>query len=172
MIWDKYPDKQNALRPRALVLLLRYSGLRIRDAVTLSCDRVPGDKLLLYNAKAGTPVYCPLPPAVIEALGAIPANDQHYFWTGESKPKSAAGDWQRTLKRLFTLAAVLSGHAHRCRHTIAVQLLLAGVPMERVSILLGLQSIRMTEKHYAPWAPARQEQFEVDVRKTWARIGH
>jgi integrase/recombinase XerD len=30
-----YPDRRNAARVRALVLLLRYSGLRIRDAVTL-----------------------------------------------------------------------------------------------------------------------------------------
>jgi len=46
-------------------------------------------------------------------------------------------------------------------------LLLAGVPIERVSILLGHQSVRITEKHYAPWVRARQEQLEADVRKTW-----
>ena len=30
---DKYPDERNAVRLRALTLLLRYSGLRITDAV-------------------------------------------------------------------------------------------------------------------------------------------
>ena len=45
--------------------------------------------------------------------------------------------------------------------------LFAGAPIERVSILLGHQSVRITEKHYAPWVKARQEQLEADVRRTW-----
>src|SRR5579859_1004647 len=161
-----YPDEANAVRLRALVPLLRYSGLRIRDAVTLARNRVQGDKLFLFTAKTGTPVYCPLPPVVMNALNAIP-DSAYYFWTGTSKPKSAVGDWQRSLKRLFTLAGVPDAHAHRFRDTFSVELLLAGVPIERVSILLGHQSVRITEKHYAPWVRARQEQLEADVRRTW-----
>jgi len=41
-----------------------------------------------------------------------------------------------------------------------------GVPVERVSILLGDQSARITEKHYAPCVRARQEHLEADVRRT------
>ena len=44
-----------------------------------------------------------------------------------------------------------------------MELLLAGVPIERVSILLGHQSVRVTEKHYNPWVRSRQEQLEADV---------
>lgn len=36
----EYPDRRNAARLWALVLLFRFSGLRIRDAVTLSRDRI------------------------------------------------------------------------------------------------------------------------------------
>jgi len=161
-----YPDKLNAVRLRALVLLLRYSGLRIRDAVTLERDRVCDGKLFLYTAKTGTAVWCPLPPAVVEALNAIPAG-KYFFWTGASNPKSCVGDWQRSLRRLFKLAGVPTGHAHRYRDTFAVELLLSGVPLERVSVLLGHQSVKVTEKHYAPWVRARQEQLEADVRRTW-----
>jgi integrase/recombinase XerD len=164
---DEYPDRANyAVRLRALILLLRYSGLRIRDAITLSRNRIQDDKLFLYTAKTGTPVYCPLPPFVVEALNAIPPST-YFFWTGQSKPKSAVGDWQRSLKKLFVLAGVPDGYAHRFRDTFSVELLLAGVPIERVSILLGHQSVRITEKHYAPWVRARQEQLEADVRRTW-----
>jgi integrase/recombinase XerD len=49
-----------------------------------------------------------------------------------------------------------------------VELLLAGVPIERVSILLGHQSVRITEKHYNPWVRSRQEQLEADVKRAWA----
>ena len=129
-------------------------------------DDIQDDKLFLYTAKTGTAVYCPLPPFVVEALNAIPAS-AYFFWSGLSKPKSAVGDWQRSLQRLLILAGVPAGHAHRFRDTFSVELLLAGVPIERVSILLGHQSVRITEKHYAPWVRARQEQLEADVRRTW-----
>ena len=57
--------------------------------------------------------------------------------------------------------------SHRFRDTFAVGLLLAGVPIERVSILLRHQSVRITEKHYNPWVRSRQEQLEADVARTW-----
>jgi len=101
---DKYPDKLNAVRLRALVFLLCYSGLRITDAVTVRRDRITDGKLFLYTAKTGTAVYCPLPPFLLTALEVVPTVSEHFFWTGTSKPKSAVGDWQRALKRLFTLA--------------------------------------------------------------------
>jgi integrase/recombinase XerD len=164
---DEYPDKGNAVRLFALILFLRYSGLRLGDAVTLSRDRIEGDRLRLYTAKTGTHVYCPLPPVVMKALKAIPKNGRHFFWTGNGKVKSTVGNWQRALKRLFKLAEVPTGHAHRFRDTFAVEALLAGVPLERVSILLGHASVKVTEKHYSPWVKARQVQIEDDVRRMW-----
>jgi integrase/recombinase XerD len=168
---DEYglDGSRNRRRMRALVLLLRHSGLRIGDAVTLGCERITGDKLFLYTSKAGTPVYCPLPPFVITALeAAIAQHERFYFWTGNGKPKSIISDWQAKLKDLFVLAKVSNGHAHRFRDTFATELLLAGVPLERVSILLGHSSIRITERHYSPWVKSRQEQLERDVRSTWS----
>jgi len=41
--------------------------------------------------------------------------------------------------------------------------------IERLSVLLGHASIRITEKHYAPWVRARQEQAEADVRRAWGQ---
>jgi len=158
----------NAQRLRALVQLLRFSGLRIRDAVTLRKDRIVNGKLLLYTAKTGTAVHIPLPEFVVPELEmSSGTNPQFYFWSGEGKPKSCVGDWQRSLKKLFRMAGVPDGHAHRFRHTFASNLLLAGVPLDRVATLLGHTNSKITEKHYAPWIRARQEQLEADVRKVW-----
>ncbi|MGC1647732.1 MAG: tyrosine-type recombinase/integrase [Candidatus Sulfotelmatobacter sp.] len=52
-----------------------------------------------------------------------------------------------------------SCHPHMLRDTFAVEMLLAGVPLEQVSILLGHKSVKITEKHYAPWVKARQERL-------------
>ena len=45
-----------------------------------------------------------------------------------------------------------------------------GIPIERVSILLGHQSVRVTERHYNPWVRSRQEQLEGDLERAWAVI--
>jgi len=41
------------------------------------------------------------------------------------------------------------------RDTFAVELLLAGVTIDQVSVLLGHRSIKMTEKQNLPWVRAR-----------------
>lgn len=174
---DRYPNPVNRPRLRAILLLLRHSGLRIGDAVTLSKDKIDGDMLELYTAKTGVKVRCPLPPEVIKALAAIKC-EKYYFWTGNSTPHTVAGVWQEAFKKLFTQAGVPNAHAHRYRDSFAVGLLDAGVPIERVSLLLGHQSLRVTQKHYAPFVKSRQAQLEDDVRQSWntdgkrAHFGH
>ena len=55
--------RNQATRLRILTLLMRWSGLAIRDAVTLERRRLSDkDELFLYRAKTGNPVYVPLPP--------------------------------------------------------------------------------------------------------------
>jgi integrase/recombinase XerD len=159
---------RNAQRLRAFVLLLRYSGLRIGDAVQLGVNRLQGNKLLLHTEKTGVHVYCVLPDLVIQAIDAAPrSSDLYFFWTGKSTVRSAKGKWQRRLQRLFQIAGVEGGHAHRFRDTFAVELLLAGVTLDRVSVLLGHNSIRITERHYAPWTRSRQEQIERELNEAW-----
>jgi integrase/recombinase XerD len=162
---EKYPNRKNRIRLKALVMLLRYSGLRITDAVTLTKHRIKDGILILRTAKTGTDVRVPLPPAALAALKAISSSTEYYFWSGESTKKACVGDYQRAFKKLYELAKVENGHAHRWRDTFAVELLLAGMALEQVSVLLGHQSIRVTEKHYSPFVKARQDQLEAGVRK-------
>jgi site-specific recombinase XerD len=163
----------NSHRLKTLVLLMRYSGMRIGDAVSLSVDRLEGKRLFLYTQKTGTPVYTVLPDFVVNALEATPrVTPTLYFWSGAGKLESIVRSWQTRMRKLFVLAKVSRGQStmlsHRFRDTFSVELLLAGVPIERVSILLGHQSVRITEKHYNPWIRSRQEQLEADVQRAWA----
>ena len=170
--------KANQTRLRTMTLLMRWSGLRIRDAVTLERHRLNGDSLLLYQAKTGTPVYVPLPPHVVKALENIPPgpkpNPRYFFWSGNGDPKSAVADWQRSYRRLFKSADIRTAdgerkrcHPHMFRDTFAVEMLLAGVPIDQVSLLLGHASVKITEKSYAPFVKARQLQLQESVRNAW-----
>ena len=173
-----YDAEKRGGRIRALTELLRWSGLRIRDAVTLERSRLIENKLLLYQAKTGTPVYVPLPPEVTELLRKVPdglkPNPRYFFWSGNGDPKTFVANWQRSYRRLFKIAdlrnpdgAPKRSHCHMFRDTFAVEMLLAGVPIDQVSILLGHASVRVTEKHYSPWVRARQDQLEKSMQSAW-----
>ena len=153
----------------ALGLVQRYSGMRISDAAMLTAEKLDGNRLFLYTHKTGVPVYVPLPEFVVAALGELPLlGGEYFFVTGESTRVDTVSDlWRRKLSRVFRAAGIENGHPHRFRDTFAVELLLAGVPIERVSILLGHGSVKITEKHYAPWVIARQEQLEADIIRAW-----
>jgi integrase len=176
--WNTEP-RNMATRVRILIWLMRWSGLRIKDAVGLQRSSLnDNDELFLYQAKTKHPVYVPLPPDVAAALRNIPPgpkpNPRYFFWSGNGKLKSAVSDWQRALRRVFDIADIRhpDGNKKRChpqmfRDTFAVESLLAGVLLEQVSILLGHKSIKITEKHYAPWVKARQLQLTSSVRRSW-----
>jgi integrase len=69
---------------------------------------------------------------------------------------------------LLRAAALLVGlwrHAHRFRDTFTVSLLEKGVALETVAILLG-NTIKIGEKHYAPWARSREIALEEAVRRS------
>ena len=167
-LYGKSAGVRNAQRLRAFVLVGRYSGMRIGDITQLSEDRIASNRLFLYTQKTGQPVYLVLPDFVVAALAAAPRSSaRFYFWSGASKLHSAVGKWQRRLQRLFALAKVARGHCHRFRDTFSVGLLQSGVPIDRVSILLGHSSVRITERHYAAWTASRQEQIEADLRRAW-----
>ena len=173
-----WAPENRGIRIRALTELMRWSGLRIRDAATLECSRLTDNKLMLYQAKTGVPVFVPLPPEVADFLRSIPPglkpNPRYFFWSGNGLPKTFVANWQRAYKRLFTVADIRRPdgtpkrcHCHMLRDTFAVEMLLAGVPIDQVSILLGHSSVRVTEKHYSPWVRARQDQLEKSVQAAW-----
>jgi len=163
---DTHPDPKRSVQLRALVLLMRHTGLRIGDACTLSRHRINHGRLELYTAKSGTKVHLPVNPIALTALAKIPHKSEFYFWSGKSTRKTCINIWEDTFRSMFKRAGI-TGHSHQLRHTFAVSLLQSGVSMENVSLLLGHKKISVTEKYYASFTKGRQERLDQDVRKTW-----
>ena len=157
-------------RERALLLLMRYSGLAIGDATTLERGALAGSLLTLRRAKSDELVLCSLPDPVLAELNAV-ANPRrkHFFWSGESQRETVARYWRSRLQRIAQLAGVKNFRTHRLRDTFAVELLLAGVSIEDVSTLLGHRSVQVTERHYAPWNGARRDRLVSILNKVNAR---
>lgn len=150
-------------RIRAFILVMRYSGIRISDAVNLKPERVKDGKIFLYQAKTKQPVWVPVPEEVVTILAEIHDGNPYYFWSGASALKTCTTQWQEDLKKVFVIAGLPEAHGHMLRDTFAVSLLEKGVDLKTVSILLGHTSIKTTEKHYAPWVKSRQVALEAAV---------
>jgi Phage integrase family len=151
---------------------LHKTGSQITSGVKRaksSDGRPSGNRLFLYTQQTGVRVHTIVPEFVATALERTPrASEKYHFWTGRGLIESAVRSWQTRLRKLFKLAG-LTGHSHRFRDTFAVELLMARVPIERASILLGYRSVRVTDTHYNPWVYDRQQQLEADLGRAWAR---
>jgi site-specific recombinase XerD len=161
----------------ALILLMRWSGLTIRDAVTLEREALSAqDQIFLYRAKTSVPVCVDIPSSVAQELRDLPLfpNPRYFFWSGTGNPETAVKHWHHRFSTLFKRVKLIyldttpkKCHPHMLRNTFAVSLLLKNVPLHSVSLLLGHSSIKTTEKHYAPFVQARQEQLSASVKATW-----
>jgi integrase len=160
---DRYGG--NKERIRAFVLTMRFTGLRIGDAIRLSKSQVSNGTVFVRTAKTGQAVTVPVPPQVVQALDKAHNGSERYFWTG-ANIRSAVSNWSRYLGRVFELADIGDGHSHRFRDTCAVELLLAGASVEDVATILG-NTPQVVAKHYAPWVKERQVRLEKLVRASW-----
>jgi integrase len=133
-------------------------------------------------------VYGLLPHDVAEELRSVPASaythPKHFFWSGRSKRKSEVSNWIKIFGKILATATEKhpklfeesdgqpkSAHLHMLRDTFAVEYLLAGMPLEEVSRLLGHSSVLITQKHYAPWVLERQQRLATSVRTAWSTMG-
>lgn len=171
-----HPDETRQ-KVHALFQLMRWSGLAIRDALTLHraelIHRKGVYRVVTQRTKTGTDVSVTIPPSVAEEVLAVPnPNSAYIFWSGNGKPKSLLTTYQcRLVLPVFKIAGLYDGNAHmvshRLRDTFAVEMLNAGAELEYVSKALGHTSIRTTERSYAKWVQGRQERLDSQVRKAW-----
>ncbi len=165
---ERFPNKgiygeRTGDRIKAFLLVLQHTGLRIRDCVTLRRDALKEGRIFIYAQKTGVPVYVPIPDFVVTELEKW--GGEYFFWSGVGQAKSCVADWHRSLSRLGKFAGI-SFHPHQLRNSFALSLLKNGVGLETVVILLG-NSVKIAERHYSAFVPARQAVLEEAVRRSW-----
>jgi len=171
----EFPTADKAAKVRALVQLMRHSGLAIRDAVTIRGGEIQHDakrkitRVTTSRQKTGTHVSVPLPPTVATEILAVTKDNEHPFWSGQGLEQSAVTNWQHDLRAVFRSAFGIKTKftPHCLRDTAACGWLTAGIPLEEVAKLLGHSSSKTTEKHYAPWVKERQNRLDALVIATW-----
>ena len=174
-----FPDASRQARVKALIQLMRWSGLAIVDALTLERNEIEWDKvkkvhrIVTARQKTGTHVSVPIPADVArDLLAVLNGNERYIFWSGEGEEERITKSWAKyILAPLFKAAKIESKgnlRSHRLRDTFAVDLLQKGVPLEEVSKLLGHESIKTTEKSYAKWVKGRQDRLDALVIGTWS----
>jgi len=176
-VYGTIEDKDRQAKVHALIQLMRWSGLAIRDALTIERSEIVQEgklhRVVTARQKTGTHVSVPIPPDVAqELLRVANGNPKYVFWSGNGAEETVTKTYQfRYLAPLFRAARFTNhGHmvSHRLRDTFAVDLLQKGVPLEEVSKLLGHESIKTTERHYAKWVKGRQDRLDSLVTGTWA----
>jgi integrase/recombinase XerD len=190
---ERNGNTTNSRRARAFLKLLRWSGLRTGDAACLPKSKLrDDDSLFLYQAKVkgktSAPVYVLLPPDVAAELRNVPpgsaTHPDYFFWSGRSKRKSEVSNWEKIFSKIAEKARELfpqlfvnfdgepkRAHLHMLRDTFAVEYLLAGMPLDEVSRLLGHHSVTVTQRHYAPWVVERQQRLAANQRAAWQNMG-
>jgi integrase/recombinase XerD len=159
---------------RGLLLLMRWSGLAVRDAVCIERARfdrkVTHTSLFLHRAKTSQPVYATLRNEIVDEVFALANPDGRYLFV-ESVPQDERGldllvkGWGDLFRKLGLLADLRDDHgqplhftSHSMRHTFVFWALNAGLPTEDIAALIG-DGVEIVARHYSAWIAGRQERL-------------
>jgi site-specific recombinase XerD len=184
----RYESAKVGQQLRALFLVQRWTGLRVGDVLSLPKSALQGNRLAAVIQKkrnrkpTAARVECVLPDHVADALSSLPSRKEehpdYFFWSRRCSQQVNTNKWLRKVDRLNDHLSFkdeaglpLGFRSHMLRDMFAVEMLSAGVPLEKVSKLLTHESVTMTERYYAKWTASRRQQLEDVAVDAMRRMG-
>ena len=148
-------DRQSAIgrRDYAILVLLCRLGLRGGEAIGLTLDDIDWRAAeIVVAGKNGRRDRLPLQIEVGEALtdylqhGRPKVDDRAVFLRhcAPIRGLGATGSIRSVLERACARAGIAYVHPHRLRHTVATEMLRAGVPLRDIGQVLGHQGVAAT----------------------------
>jgi integrase/recombinase XerD len=147
-------DRRSALgrRDYAIIITLLRLGLRAREVAALRLDNIDwraGE--LVVRGKGARQDRLPLPADVGQAIASYlrrgrPRSDRREVFLVARAPFApiAAGTVSSTVRRACRRAGVPEVGAHRLRHTVACEMVSAGVPLTQIAQVLRHHSLQST----------------------------
>ena len=156
-----------------MILLLRYTALRISDVATMERSRIQGDEVFVRTTKNGKQVRLPLHADLKAALAVLPLpreadrpDCQYLFWSGRGSRRAFITVAGRSVAAVFEASGVPGACSHRFRHTLATEVLEMGGSIEDAADILG-DSATIVRKHYAKWSRGRQARISDLLARIW-----
>ena len=171
-------DRRSALgrRDYALIITLLRLGLRRSEVATLRLDDIDWRASeFVVVGKGARQDRLPLPADVGEAIASYlrrgrPASDRREVFLRARAPFDpiAPGTVASTVRRACRRAGVAEVGSHRLRHTVACQMVSAGVPLAQIAQVLRHHSLQTTAAYArvdldglrlvaAPWPAGAQQ---------------
>ena len=145
---------------RALVSILRYTGLRVGEATALTTEDIKGGFISVNKTNVDGVIYppktaagkrsVPIPqPLAVVLEKYLPIVDGYLFSTNGTTPWTKATIWRHfeEIKRVADMPKDFSPHIFR--HTYTHDLVVNGIPPLTAQVLLGHSSYAITLGVYA-----------------------
>jgi len=133
----------------ALVEIMISTGCRVSELVGIKLDDISGESVIVHGkGDKDRTVYLTAKAqlAINEYMASNMYKGTAYLFSGKDKNKPLSKHTVQTMtKRIGQDAGVSNCHPHRFRRTCATMALDRGMPIERVSMMLGHESIATTQ---------------------------
>jgi integrase len=171
-------------RMKAIISLMRGSGMALVDAVLYRPDKIRDGVLFYRRHKNGQLAIVPLDKELLKLLARVPPEvdslgDEQPFGFASIDLQSACATWRRRFQSVCELAGIGSvqtevgstcaPHPHMLRDTFAIWHLTHGTRLDTVSKMLGHATTTITENAYLPWCKERHDAIIADARSTLER---
>jgi site-specific recombinase XerD len=141
---------------RPVFIFMRETGCRREEALSLQHWQVPEKQQMVvfsHGTKSGKYRYVPMTEEALEAVNALPRQDECPYVFNNPKTKTRWFDCKKPWEEARNAARMPELQMKDLRRHYAIRLAESGANMHDIKQVLGHASVATTERHYAQFSP-------------------